>query len=208
MKCLYCEKELTGLQKKFCSLSCKTMIYNKDNPDILKKANKKYNDKKKLLKHTENKNVIRICLYCKKKFTTDNIKKECCNTICSSKYHNIKKMMTYRDSTIHTRKIITKKFKKEQPQNYLSLQRLANVYNNLSSNEDDFCQTWQPIDQAYYIDQNRNIELATTFNPDTIYFKTIEIAKVCCNFFYRTHYNINRSNRSYMKNKKGDMVLI
>jgi hypothetical protein len=195
MNCLYCGKEIPVKRRKFCCDNHRIMQYRLNNPEIVKKANKKCNDKKRLLKPLKQMEV-KTCLYCKKKFVTDNTNKKYCNTFCSAFNRDVN-LATVKKTKI--KKIV----KIKTSQNYLSLQRLANVYNNRSTNELEFVHKWSPLDTAYYIDGNLKIIKTSTFNDDTIYFKTEEIAKVCCNFFYRTHYNINRSNISYMRNKKG-----
>jgi hypothetical protein len=217
MKCLKCGKELTGKQQSFCSALCKKRFsslknyYKNVKPNLVKVQN-----------------IITICKYCGKKFVASTLRHKYCNSICSKKGNSellshtnnkmnyqtieeiekIKEQIRIKEEKQRIKKEELKK--KHDTQNYLSLQRLANVYNNSSTNELKFKKSWIPKNNefAYYIDGELKIIYTNVIKPGVIYFKTIEIAKECCNFFYRTHYNINRSNKSCIRNKKGDMVLI
>lgn len=48
IKCVRCNKILTGKQEQYCSKHCNTITWKKKNPESLKKINEKYKTKHKL----------------------------------------------------------------------------------------------------------------------------------------------------------------
>ena len=68
----------------------------------------------------------------------------------------------------------------------MNLQHLANVYNN---NRDGL---WEPSGVVFFIDEDLLIQATFKIKPKIIYFKSLEIAKVCSNLFYGTSYKIER----------------
>jgi len=107
MKCLKCKKELTGKQRKYCSIKCRREYYfreyynknkkvilaknkkwGEDNPERVKEIQRKTLKKKRLIMLAEKIKNPKYCQECKKLISPETLRVRFCSSDCAISWHN------------------------------------------------------------------------------------------------------------------------